>query len=272
MKLLATALGLIILATFGCNRSNTRDSSEPQVEVAYQLIDDGEYTQAIDLFWSLLQDDDTPTIRIGLASAYAARAGILVQSYWDLILPLIKTQPELQNENVVKLKKDWQLLILKFPSDIQAVLIANEDKIFKAYQNLETIKARFQKIPLLTRIDQVGDINMAKSIIKDVPSRGSHLYRALLSLTLIRYEANESISQFNNAIASFDQSKPCPPQLKFWISHLESISTITSDLIFDLKFSYPSKTTEIEPFEKEFKNHSEVIAGLNSFLKTNLCR
>lgn len=272
MKLLAVAMGLIILASFGCNRSHTRDSSEPHVEEAYQMIDDGQYTEAIDLFWSLLQNEDTPTIRIGLASAYAARAGILVQSYWELILPLIKAQPETHKDKVEKFKKEWKLLILKLPSEVQATLAANEANILKAYENLESFKARFEKIPLLTGLDQVGDINMARSIIKDEASRGAHLYRSLLSLVLFRYEANESLNQFNQIIAAFEQTKSCSPQLRLWVTHLDSIATLISDLILDLKLSYPSKVNEIEPFEKEFKNHSENINGLNSLLQSNLCR
>lgn len=271
MKLLAVAMGLIILASFGCNRSQTRESSEPHVEEAYELIDHGQYTEAIDLFWTLLQNEDTPTIRIGLASAYAARAGILVQSYWDLILPLIKTQPDTQRDKVEKFKKEWKLLILKLPNEAQATLASNEEKIFKAYENLENFKTRFEKIPLLTGIDQVGDISMAKSIIKDVPSRGTHLYRALLSLVLLRYEANESLNQFNQTIKTIEQNRSCSSQLKLWVTHLDSIATLISDLIFDLKISYPSKFNEIEPFEKEFKNHSENISGLNSLLQSNLC-
>ncbi len=272
MKLLAAALGLIILASFGCNKSHISDSSEPHVEEGYQLIDNGQYTEAIDVFWTLLQNEDTPTIRIGLASAYAARAGILVQSYWDMILPLIKTQPDTQKDKVEKFKKEWKLLILKLPSEVQTTLAVNEEKIFKAYENLENFKARFEKIPLLTQIDQVGDISMARSIIKDVASRGTHLYRALLSLVLLRYEANESLNQFNQTIAAFEQNRSCSPQLRLWVTHLDSITTLISDLIFDLKISYPSKLNDIEPFEKEFKNHSKNISGLNSLLQSNLCR
>lgn len=272
MKMLAVALGLIILVSFGCNRSHPIDPSEPHVEEAYQMIDDGQYTEAIDLFWSLLQNEDTPTIRIGLTSAYAARAGILVQSYWDLVLPLIKTQPENHKDRVEKFKKEWKLLILKLPSETQVTLAANEAQILKAYENLENFKTRFEKIPLLTRLDQVGDINMARSIIKDEASRGAHLYRSLLSLVLFRYEANESLNQFNQVIAAVQQTKSCSPQLKLWVMHLDSIATLISDLILDLKISYPNKVNEIEPFEKDFKNHSESINSLNSLLQTYLCR
>lgn len=269
--MLAVAMGLIILASFGCNRANTKGSNEPQVEVAYQLIDDGQYSEAIDLFWTLLQHEDTPTIRIGLASAYAARAGILVQSYWDLILPLIKPQPILRNAKVDALKKDWKLLILKFPSHVQNILIQNEEKIFKSYEDLENFKTRFETIPLLTRIDQVGDVNMARSIIKDVAYRGTHLYRALLSLVLIRYEADQSLNQFHQTMSALDRNKSCSTQIKYWITNLENLSFLISDLIFDLKISYPSKVAEIEPFEKEFKNYSNTTNGLSNLLHSNLC-
>jgi len=277
MKLLAAALGLIILVSFGCNRNNSIESNDSQVEEAYQLIDDGQYTQAIDLFRSLMQTDDTPTIRIGLASAYAARAGILVQNYWDLILPLIKKPTDSGNNEqkakIEKLKVDWKLIILKLPQEAQDTLNANEDNVFKAYENIENIKARFEKIPLLTNLEQVADIATARAIIIDVSSPGAHLYRALLSLILIRFEVNSSINHFNLSMESLKSLvNNCSQELNFWVTHLGSISSLISDLIIDLKIAYPTKSSEIEPFEREFKKQSEISANLNTLFKAHLCQ
>lgn len=276
MKLLAAALGLIILVSFGCNRNNSSESNDSQVEEAYQLIDDGQYTQAIDLFRALMQTNDTPTIRIGLASAYAARAGILVQNYWDLILPLIKRPTDNNNEQkakIEKLKADWKLIILKLPKEAQDTLTANENNVFKAYENIENIKARFEKIPLLANMDQVADIATARAIIIDVTSPGAHLYRALLSLILIRFEVNSSINHFNLSMELLkNHEKNCSQELNFWVTHLSSISSLISDLIIDLKIAYPTKSNEIEPFEKEFKKQSEISTNLNTLFKAHLCQ
>lgn len=276
MKILGVAIGLIILASFGCHRTPTKESMDSQVEWAYQLIDDGRFTEAIDLFWNLLQEEDTPTIRIGLASAYAARAGILVHSYWELVLPLVKAQPSENSESNKKIKQQWEQALDSLPLDLKERLSSKTGDILKASEQLEELKIRFQQIPLLKSFDQVGDVMMARSIIKDIPAKGTRLYRSLLSLVLLRFHVNSSSEEFNTSLKSFNSQNPCPTQFKNWITNLELPLNIISELILDVKVAYPSKNIEIEPFENQFRNYhsafKNLIALLDSqFLDKNLC-
>ncbi len=271
MKFLGVAIGLIILASFGCNRTDSHRTSESQVEWAYQLIDEGQYTEAINLFWNLLHEEDTPTIRIGLASAYAARAGIQVHSYWELVLPLVKNQTTVTTESSQKIKAQWEKLLESLPIDLKERLSKKTEDIIKANNQLEELKLRFNQIPLLNSLDQVGDIMMARSIIKDIPAKGTHLYRSLLTLILLRFQINSSSEEFQNSIKTITLDKPCPIQLKSWISNLELPLNLISDLILDIKVAYPSKLPEIAPFENQFKNYHGVVTNLLTLLDTGLC-
>lgn len=271
MKVLGMAIGLIILVSFGCNRSSNNQSEETQVEWAYQLIDEGRYTEAIDIFWNLLHENDTPTIRIGLASAYAARAGIQVQSYWELVLPLVKSDTPNTNKSIQKLRDQWNALLQSMPDELRNKLSPKTDEIMKANEQIEDFRSRFEKIPLLNSIGAVGDVMMARSIIKDEASLGTHLYRALLTLVLIRFETNESSHQFQNALKAINSNNLCPEQFKNWILKLETPLDLVSDLILDVKIAYPSKLEQITPFENQYKNYHSVFSNLITLLSSKIC-
>ena len=165
MKILAAAIGLIILISFGCNRTNYGRSSERQIEWAYQLIDKGSYTEAIDLFSSILQQEDSSTVRIGLASAYAARAGIKVQNYWDLILPSIRADRPSSFDSTKKFKEDFSKKLAEIPEIYQKALLEKKEEILKAQDQIEELKWRFSKIPIIDTDDQKQDLINARTII-----------------------------------------------------------------------------------------------------------
>jgi hypothetical protein len=280
MKLFAMALGLLLFVSFGCNRSHKRRSTDSQVEVAYQLIDEGRYTEAIDLFSYLLQQEDTPTIRLGLASAYAARAGVKVHDYWDLVMPSVRAQPPKSFPSTEKFKSQWQEILLQLPPEHREALQSKAEDVFRAHHEIETLKWRFQQVPLLTRTDQSHDLLEAREIIKNLESKGSHLYRALLTLVLFRYETNQSVEKLKFAMGTkLDQTKtrtintdnPCTSELKDWLNHFPMMLDLMAEFIVDVKVAYPNKLKQLESFEKDFHtNRGQIHMALN-LVEETLC-
>lgn len=270
MKVLAAAVGLIILVSFGCNRTNYGRSTDLQIEWAYQLIDQGSYSEAIDLFSSILQQDDSSTVRIGLASAYAAKAGIKVQNYWELILPSIKASRPSSFESTKKFKEDFNKKLAEIPEIYQKAILEKFEDIIAAQDQVEELKWRFSKIPIIETDDQKQDLISARSIIKDLSEKGSHLYRALLGLIILRFEATKSAHLFSSIIAT-KAGWPCPLVFKKWLQQIPIILDLTSDIFVDIKIAYPSKITEINPLQKNYENHHLIINNTFNQIEFNLC-
>ncbi len=270
MKLISTALGLIILVSFGCNRSHYSQGTEKKIEWAYQLIDQGYYTESIDLFLNILQEEDTPTVRLGLASAYAARAGIHVHTYWDLVLPSVKAKPPATFESTTQFKKIWNEKIDQLPADLKKDLGPKSEEILRAHHQMETLKWRFQKIPVISTEEQNTDLVMARSYIKGLRSKGARLYRALLGLILIRHEVTKSSDLLKLSLEA-NQEWPCTPALKAWFRHLSIPLNLVSDLLVDIKVAYPNKMQEIAPFEKDFEGYHEKIVTSLNVMDATLC-
>lgn len=270
MKLIIAALGLIILVSLGCNRSHKSQSTEKQIEWAYQLIDEGYYSDSIDLFLNILQQEDTPTVRLGLASAYAARAGVQVHTYWDLVLPSVKSKPPTTFEGTENFKKVWNEKLEQLSPELKTQAAPMSEEVFKSYNQIEALKWRFQKIPIITSNEQNNDLVIARSLIADLPSKGARLYRSLLGLVLVRHELTRSSEMIQQSLMS-TEGGPCTSSLKDWFHHLPTPLNLVSDILNDIKFAYPNKTAEIAPFEKDFEDfHGKILASLN-VLDTTIC-
>lgn len=270
MKFLATALGLLILISFGCQRSSKPVNVDRQVEWAYHLIDQGNYNAAIELFQQLLHQEDNPTIRIGLASAYAARAGIIVHAYWDLVLPSVKVPPPATLEATQVFRKQWEDRINLLPGNLQKQFAGRTEEIVVAHAQVETLKWRFHLVPLLVSPEQQRDILLAREIIKGIPTRGTHLYRSLLSLILLRYEA-EKVSGTLQASLTTNAQWPCSAPLREWLQQVPSLFSLVSEVLADLKMAYPTKQMEMVPFERDLENYRSHFIATQSLLETALC-
>lgn len=271
MKILASATGLIILVFLGCHRTESRGNIDRQTEWAYQLIEQGNYGAAIDLFWHLLGKEDTPDLRLGLASALAARAGIRVHNYFDLAIPSARSEPPPEFPSTIEIKRDWSEKLRMMPPEMQGRLSPRADEIFQNHHRMEVLKWRFEQIPLVRGPDQVNDLLVARSVIKDLPSRGSHLYRALLTIILFRYQATRA-SESLTATLKNGQDWPCPTAMKQWFQLMPEPLNLIDDAIIDLRIAFPLKVLELNAFESDFKNHRTHIMETINALETALCR
>lgn len=270
MKKVAIAFGVFLLIFTGCYRTKKSVNVDRQVEWAYHLIDQGHYTAAIDIFWQLRQHDDSPTIRIGLASALAARAGVRVHSYWDLAMPSVNTPPPAFLEATIQFRKQWTERIQLLPPHVQKQVAPKTEEIVAAQEKVETLKWRFQQIPLLERMEQRNDIALARDIIKDIPNRGIHLYRALLTLVLFRYDSQIISLEFNQGLVT-SNAWPCSDSLHGWIQHLPPLLDLISDVTFDLKLAFPHRSAELAPFETDVENFRNQFLPSQTLLENTLC-
>ncbi|MEY4616029.1 MAG: hypothetical protein RJB66_989 [Pseudomonadota bacterium] len=270
MKNVALALALLFLMFTGCYRSPQKVNVDRQIEWAYHLIDQGEYSAAIDLFTQLSRQNNSPTVRIGLASAYAARAGVRVHSYWDLALPSVRVPPPTSLEANLAFRKQWMDRLQLLPLNLQNQVATKTEEIIAAHEKVETLKWRFQQIPLIVRIEQRNDIMMAREIIRDIPNRGIHLYRALLTLVLVRFETQVISNSIDETLVT-KSGWPCSNSLRSWIHQLPPSLDLLADVLFDLKLAFPQKVAEMAPFEQDLVSFKQRFMNSQSILENTLC-
>lgn len=268
----ASRLLLIFLVT-GCHYNQDSHPTETREEWAYQLIEEDKYEEAIELFWALMDQKDTPNIRMGLASAYAARAGVRVESYWDMVLPNKRFQIELPRsfKGTEQFKKDWDQFLKNVPTDYQTTLVRPTEEITKTFQNLETLQWRFRQIPLIETPQQANDISVARVLVTDLPSRGSHLYRALLTLILFRYEANQSAALLDT-LAKQAETPLCNNPLQQWLNHLPIPLDLVSEFLEDVKVAFPKKQNDFQTFEREFAKIRSQLDQSHHLLEGIVCK
>ncbi len=264
------SLGVLILLSFGCDRSREDRDINSQVEFGYQLIDQGQYSEAIHLFSKLLSQQDTSHVRVGLASSYAARAGITVQAYWDLVMPSVENQPPEQFESTKKLRSEWNEKTNSLSNEQKANLDSKSEELFKTHHQLEVLRWRFEKIPSIQDYQQVMDIEKARSLIVSIDSRGIKFYRSILDLVLVRYELETSASWFKQSISSKEVSI-CTNSFHQWMNHLPRPLSLVGDFIEDLEQAVPSKSDEIKKFKKHFQTILVPLVGHLGHLKDILC-
>lgn len=260
-----------------CNRQYRVHDRDQQIEWGYQLIDQHEYDQAISTFNQLLSDQDSPTVRLGLATAYAARAGVRVESYWDLVVPGFESKPPTLLETTKAFQKQWTEKIESLPNDLRIKVQAKSDDVFRAEEQIEILKWRFQKIPLLTNESQNTDLVSARQVLQELPNKGIRIYRALLGLIMLKYELQklshilEPLFQGGLQSSITEEQWPCPDAVKNWFTELPVPLELTSDVLIDVKFAYPKKAATLNNFETQFNLAKQKVNESTQSARNQLC-
>jgi hypothetical protein len=242
------------------------------VERAYQLIDNGQYSEAILVFQTLVENEDTPTNRLGLASAYAARAGVRVQKYWDLLFPSLHALPPKTFASTEKMRLDWNQLMPLIPGELRPLLEPHAQEVFNANDQLETLRWRFQKIPKIQGASQREDLMKAREALRDLESKGAHLYRAMLTLIVIRFDLEQTVLPLQALEKTGTEGWPCPAPLRDWLHRVPGPLEMIFELLSDIKISHPGKVGEIETLEADLhKRHFETLTALR-VMESSLCK
>lgn len=275
-KLLYLSIVFIDLLFVGaCQRASEQKSFAKDVEWGYQLIDDHHYSEAIDLFWRIIHQEDSDTARLGLASAYAARAGIRIEQYWSLLKPnLQSTSPHQTVLSAEGVDEKYQKVLNTLPPAIQLAIQSKGPELQKSYETFLSLQRRFLQIPLLKSPEAAQDIYIAKKLLNPKASRGAALYRSLFSLVLFRYESESLFVSFKDLSEKNDSKKEkalCKGGLSQWVGRWEKPIRLMDDFIADLKAASSTNVKDIESFESEFNNAKAQILTSGQSVEGILC-
>lgn len=275
--------------TPGCNRSARHDSQkrsqDKKIEHAYSLIDQGLYTEAIQLFWHILDEEnrtqqesskdnsakENSIVRLGLASAYSARAGILVTNYWEFLLPSFKLLPPSRFEATESFRKTLYDHRHAFPPELKKDSEQKLEQLSQLHYEIETLRWRAQNLPLLRGEKEKRDILSARGALKGLTAKGVGAYRSLLTLILIRYEVSVSEKLLHPLIETKLQP-PCSRELMEWALHLQTPLQWLGELFDDLKVAFPKRQKDLLPVEADFQRFQNRLNDFFQHDEVRRCR
>lgn len=243
------------LALSACQPREQELTGGDPLEESYRLIDKGEYDQAIRSLEELAARDSRPTVIEALASAYAARAGVLVSSYWGAVVgfkaPLIQprgTRLEGLSGQAVRV-----LSQVEGQKDLRG---ADEfSKLARFISVLSEWQERIDRLPTVPEARR-DDLREALGVLEHHKSPGGRLYRALLGLILLKSEISDGFTGWERISASLAVGLEASPRrvkgdllcvvdydaFSIWVRGLVRILQSTA---LDVAVAYPSKKAEI---------------------------
>ncbi|MBX3041296.1 MAG: hypothetical protein KF789_11375 [Bdellovibrionaceae bacterium] len=244
------------LALVACQPREQELTGGDPLEESYRLIDKGEYNQAIQSLEELASRDSRPAVVEALASAYAARAGVLVSRYWGAVVgfkaPLIQSQ-----ESRLEGLSGQALRVLSQVEGRKDLTGADEfSKLARFLSVLGEWQERIDRLPTIPA-RQRDDLREALGILENHKAPGGRLYRALLGLILLKSEINDGFTGWESISASLAVSfGKSPGKVKgdlLCVVDYEAFASWTRGLVktlqstaLDVAVAYPSKKIEIE--------------------------
>ncbi|MBS1971008.1 MAG: hypothetical protein JSU04_11910 [Bdellovibrionales bacterium] len=251
-KYMKLALGVltVLLVSGGCQRDKTEPDRDP-LDANYQLIDKGDYDGAIRELQKLALEDQRPSVKVALASAYAARGGIRVENYWGFVIgfdaPLVPPDSIPTNATIESLQK----IAKQAKGDIDPRDLNALGGIVNALSVWERYKDRVDAIPVVTGA-ALADVQIAAETLKTVQTPGGRLYRAILNLILFKsyITASQGLwDQFNAAIAELLAGHIevlCKFDFEKILNWLNPITYHLTETLDDLIIAYPDERKDLE--------------------------
>lgn len=180
MVLLVLCLGFIV-SCGGNDRPQTTSYDQ-----ANEQIEQGNYGSAATLMEDeLRKNPGDRRARTILASAYAARAGLSIRSYVDLIQEITDSN----DKGNQRMSDAFGRLSSKAKSDQEKDLLQVLTDFNRALWQVTDVLIKFEKIPRIETEEQYKDVQKALNILnaKSVREGGPAIYRGLLRIVLFRY-------------------------------------------------------------------------------------
>lgn len=183
-------------AILGC--SGKRQETNSAGEQAAKAIQAGDYTAAIiELSNALARNPNDKRIRIQLASAYAGRAGLPLQSFIGLGRELANATRDVDRMFEQRLASIMTVIRNNMKNKAEAQTILVIEQVYMGSLRLSTILRQFEAVPIVRTPMQFEDLNQAVFILAGDQTivGGGALYRALLRVAALRYRLENDIDR-----------------------------------------------------------------------------
>lgn len=195
----------------------------------FEYLDQQNYDQAVDYFQKLLKEDAHPQVRMALASAYAARAGVKFDNIYNFVA--VKHKP------VVRM----QLAELNFSEQTNEVI-----------HNLEDFLAQWDQVPSVTKTGR-SDLEKAVGVLSETDNAGARLYSAILRVVVLKANVAEGLLSWELQ-AQNTGKKLCLKDIRPWWQWCEKVLSSLDHLGGDLQKAFPKKVDELKQYRMQLSS------------------
>lgn len=277
-KIVLSALLLLALVSCQGQKASDRDP----LSDSYQKIDSGDYDGAIAQLEELHSKDQGPQIKMALASAYAARAGLKIEKLWNFVKAL--QAPRLTDESIKKSQifQQMQSLIDKNKSLLNSTAQDDLNQAAKAMAAFEDYRLRLETLPYVTEEKRL-DLARASAVLEGSSTKGSRLYRAILNLVNLRSSLKDGFNYWNDVNGELKKLDPeltknlrnqnilCAVKITKFQSWLSAQFQQLQEISQDIGFAFPSKYQELKEFDTSIQKYKKEIPELDHTLNAKEC-
>jgi hypothetical protein len=233
---LISFLVLLLAVLSACSSGKPQETDQQStLHHAYGLIDEGKPTEAIDLLESYLKNADDTDIRIALASAYVAKAGLPIQKFYQFAKSISELQPSasdfFESHSVVN-----RLSESASAADSSASEILMNRWVYAVEVFSVGVKV-FDSLPDVAP-EQEADLDQAISILEQIKAmtHGEVLYRALLRT--VRLKNQLAHGRFLHDHLAKD-GQTCLIDRKQLVYDVQAVLANAKAITWDLAFAFP---------------------------------
>ncbi len=254
-------LTIVITAlSMGCSE-NLGQRPANEYEQANQYISDGNYNTAIAVMNERLYDNpEDRDARLILASAYAARAGIFMNQYYDMGQRIVEKINQAETFWASHSANVFDRLEKSASSDEQRGLLSTFQNVYKVVFQINQLIGIFNLVPKLLEADR-RDLAQAVHILNGDQNfgGGAILYRGVLKLALLK----------NNLGAKYGALgfEECTINLARVSKQLVELQFETGDMMKDFVIAGLKKGSESALYrsgEQMNRNFNQALAALDS--------
>lgn len=263
----------LVFAVGACAPKKDSSVDQDPLEQAYKRIDLGEYGGAIADLEVLALTDTRSEVRQALASAYAGRAGVRIDTLWGFMVgfnaPLLSVEKLQATQTIVRAQR----ILAQFGGQSNGREARTIVEIAKFLSGLELWRERIDQLPLVHGAARV-DVDRAVAVLTGESSRGGRLYRALLGLVTLKSDMAEGFNgwtRISDQLAPLDLSKPESPANRAVLCQLDGrrfavwagqvVARLTST-VDDVGVAYPSKQKELRRALQDSRGLSQGLAQI----------
>lgn len=220
----------LILIVFSFSVLSCQSKEEPvardtRLNEGSKLIDEGKYDEAIEYFHGLLQSDAHHHVKLALASAYAAKAGVKIEQIYSFV-------------NVRNLKVET----------VHLTGLSVDEQTQNLMKSLMRYADQWQKIPAVSSESRV-DLAKGLAVLSGESVPGARLYAATLRVVLLKSVVNEGIGQWKQLKGKKFCSEVIQPYFNWALNLLDHLILLSRDL----QGAYPEQSEEFAAHERELK-------------------
>lgn len=185
-KIVGTIFLLCVLQiSLSCSKKSDLSEADQKLAKATRLVDQRDYDGAIELCQSVLNAESNERATRILASAFSGKAGIHVEDYWGFVIGYEGLVGP--DQKAIDIPLGGLRLFAASSKDLEGQ--AKSLKIL--LDQIVAIQKRIEKIPYLESSKRVH-LHQAIEALTKSSTRGGRLYRAILSIILVRSGLEDS--------------------------------------------------------------------------------